>query len=189
MQVPLQLDLQDMEPEAIDQEEIARHLEKLEARFGRITACRVVIKGPGRHHRTGGQFEVNIWMSLPDGSEIAVVRTPHQDERHSQLAFAINDAFRRARRRLQDRVRRMQNTVAAHGGSPIGTVTHLSDDKTFGFLTTIDGREIYFHRNSVLNGHYPRLKVGARVSFSEEAGEKGAQASTVHLIGRHAMRL
>ena len=58
----------------------------------------------------------------------------------------------------------------------------------FGFLKTSDGREVYFHRNSVLNDAFPRLKVGTRVTFAEEEGDKGPQASTVRLEGKHALR-
>ena len=49
----------------------------------------------------------------------------------------------------------------------------------YGFLTSDDGREIYFHKNSVSAGAFPRLKIGTTVRFAEEAGEKGPQASTV----------
>ena len=58
----------------------------------------------------------------------------------------------------------------------------------FGFLETADGREIYFHKNSVLDGAFSRLSVGARVAFAEEPGDKGPQASTVRLLGKHGMR-
>jgi len=46
-------------------------------------------------------------------------------------------------------------------------------------------RAIYFHRNAVIDGAFERLKVGSEVAFVEEAGEKGAQAGTVRLIGKH----
>ncbi|MCK4467404.1 MAG: cold shock domain-containing protein, partial [Desulfobacterales bacterium] len=49
----------------------------------------------------------------------------------------------------------------------------------YGFLTTPDGREFYFHKNSVLDDKFKVLKVGMKVRFVEELGEKGAQASTV----------
>src|SRR3974390_1121085 len=50
------------------------------------------------------------------------------------------------------------------------------------------GRDVYFPRNRVLNGDFAKLSVGARVSFVEETGEKGAQASTVRLVGKHSLR-
>ena len=57
-----------------------------------------------------------------------------------------------------------------------------------GFIETADGREIYFHRNSVLNDAFSRLAPGTRVAFSEEMGEKGPQASSVKLLGKHGLR-
>jgi cold shock CspA family protein len=57
----------------------------------------------------------------------------------------------------------------------------------FGFLEAADGHEVYFHKNSVLDG-YDKLAIGTRVVFAEEQGEKGPQASTVKLPGKHRMR-
>ncbi len=166
---------------------VADNIERIEKRYGRLTGCRVVIKAPGEHHRQGGLYEVNIWLTLPGGHEVNVDRTPQADERHSSASFALHDAFKRAGRQLQDQVRKMQGKVKEHEETPIGTVAKL-DPKGFGFLVTADGREFYFHKNSVLNDAFDRLEVGARVSFAEEMGEKGPQASTVKLLGKHGMR-
>jgi cold shock CspA family protein len=146
------------------------------------------LKGPGGHHRTGGLYEVNIRLALPNGREINVARTAPADERHSDLTFALNDAFKRARRLLQDRVHRMQGQVKQHEAQPMGTVVRLDPSGEFGFLESSDGREIYFHRNSVLDGGFSRLTIGAHVAFAEERGEKGPQASTVRLLGKHRLR-
>lgn len=186
MQTAVQIDFQGMEPRESLRATIFEHVADLEDRFGRITGCRVVLKAPGQHHRTGGLYEVHIRLTLPDGKEVDIGQTPHLDERHADIHFAVNDAFKRARRQLQDRVRRLQGRVKAHEGQPIGTVKKLQDD--FGFLDTDDGREIYFHRNSVRDGGFSRLRVGTRVSFAEEVGEKGPQASTVHVLGKHGLR-
>ena len=68
----------------------------------------------------------------------------------------------------------------------MGTVKSLDASGEFGFLEAADGHEVYFHRNSVLDGAYNRLAVGAHVAFAEEMGEKGPQASTVKLLGKHS---
>jgi cold shock CspA family protein len=188
MEVPVQIDFQGMSPVESIRRSIIAHIAELEDRFGRIIACRVVLKGPSTHHLTGGLYEVNIHLTLPDGREVAVVRTPYKDERHSDLAFAINDAFKRARRRLQDQVRRLQGQVKMHEAQPIATVKLLEPEENFGFLETNDGREIYFHRNSVLNNEFANLKIGTRVTFVETMGDKGPQASTVKCLGQHGMR-
>jgi len=188
MQTPPQVDFQGMSGTPQIQETIAKHVEELEQRWGRITACRVVVKGPGQRHQQGGLYDVHIRLALPDGREVNVGRTPPADKRHSDLTFAIDDAFRHARRQLQDEARRTQGQVKHHEQQPIGAVTQLDPSGEFGFLQTADGREIYFHRNSVLGNGFSRLRIGSRVAFVEEAGEKGMQASTVRILGKHTLR-
>jgi cold shock CspA family protein len=188
MQTPVEIDFQDLAAPAGVRDSIEQHLAKLEQRFGRITAGRLVVKGPGGHHRTG-LYDVNIRLALPDGREVNVGRTPKEDERYSDLEFAINDAFKRARRQLQDQVRRLQGQVKQHQAEPIGTVRHLDPSGEFGFIEAADGHEVYFHRNSVLDGAFGHLMIGSRVTYFEEPGEKGPQASTVKLVGKHGLRL
>jgi len=120
MQTPVQIDFQGIDASPNARDAIRKRVAELEDRCGRITACRVVLKGPGEHHRTCGLYEVNIRLALPDGREVDVSRTPSVDERHSDLSFAINDAFKRARRRLQDQVRRMQGQVKKHNDRRAG---------------------------------------------------------------------
>jgi ribosome-associated translation inhibitor RaiA len=109
MQTALKIDYHGLEATEALTREIADQVTGLEKLFGRITACHVNVKAPGEHHRTGGLFEVRVHLTLPDGREVNIDRTPRQDERYAQLAFAVSDAFRRARRQLQDHVRRLQS--------------------------------------------------------------------------------
>lgn len=189
MQTPLEIDFQGFTAQPAVQASIEQHVQELEQRYGRVTACRIVVKGPGGHHKTGGVYDINIRLALPDGREVNVGRTPRADERRADLTFAIDDAFKRARRRLQDNVRRLQGQVKPHAAPPIGTVSRLDPSGAFGFLQSADGRDIYFHRNSVLGRAFGRLAVGTRVMFAEEMGEQGPQASTVKLLGRHKMQM
>ncbi len=189
MQTPPQIQYQGMSATPKIQEAIEQHVADLEQRCGRVTACRVVLKGPGERHRKGGLYEVHIRLALPDGREVHVGRTPPADERHSDLDFAINDAFKHARRQLQDRVRRMQGQVKHREGSAVGTVIRIDPAGDFGFIESTDGQEVYFHRNSVLDDGFARLQVGSRVSYAEEPGVKGSQATTVKLLGKHGLRV
>ena len=188
MQTSPEIEFQGMAGVPEIKEEIAGHVAQLEERYGRITACRIVVKAPGQRHHKGGLYEVHIRLVLPDGHEVNVQRTPPEDKRHSDLAFALNDAFKHARRQLQDQVRRMQGSVKQHDGPPIGTVVSIDPLGAFGFLENSDGQEIYFHRNSVLDDGFSHLSVGSRVTFAEEQGDKGPQASTVKLVGKPGMR-
>jgi len=188
MQTAPEIEFQGIKATPQMREAVAKHVADLEQRWSRVTACRVVVKSPGPHHRTSGLYEVHIHLALPDGREVNVQRTPKADQRHADLTFAINDAFKHARRQLQDQARRVQGQVKHHDNSPIGTVVRLDPSGEFGFLESQDGEEVYFHRNSVLAGGFARLSVGTRVTFAAEAGEKGPQATTVRLLGKHRLR-
>jgi cold shock CspA family protein len=61
-------------------------------------------------------------------------------------------------------------------------VVKLFPEEGHGFLESEDGREVYFHRNSVLGRGFDRLDIGNEVRFVEERGEEGPQASTVAIV-------
>jgi cold shock CspA family protein len=189
MQVPVQIDFQGIDASDSARKHVQDRLADLERKFGRITAAHVAIKGPTGHHRKGGNYLVRIHLALPEGRQVDVDRTPDADERHSELIFAVDDAFNRARRQLQDKVRRMQNVVKMHEGMPMARVARLDSSGEYGFLAADDGTEIYFHRNALVNARMDDLAMGARVTFAESMGEKGPQASTVRLMGKHQLRI
>ena len=188
METQAEIDFQGMAPLSPVQADVARHVEQLERRFGRITACRVVIRGPSQHHRSGGPYEIHIHLVLPHSKDVSVAHTAQNDERYADINFALNSAFKRARRQLQDRVRRLQLRVKHHEPAPTGKVAHIDASGEFGFIETADGREVYFHKNSVLDDAFGRLERGTPVAYTEEQGEKGPQASTVRLLGKHLLQ-
>jgi cold shock CspA family protein/ribosome-associated translation inhibitor RaiA len=187
MQTPAQIEFEGVPATPELQASIDQHLAELESRFGRLTAGRVLVKGPGDRHQTGGQYQVSIRLALPDGREVNVGRTPKQDERYADMTFAIDNAFRRARRRLQDQARLMRGQTKQHENQPIGTIVRIDPSGEFGFLEGADGQEVYFNCNSVLDGA-ANIAPGTRVSYVEEMGEKGPQASTVKVLGKHGLR-
>jgi cold shock CspA family protein/ribosome-associated translation inhibitor RaiA len=187
MKTPVEIDFPGMRRNEALRGLVLKQIAVLEKRFGRITACRVVVKAPG-DGRKRGVYAISIHLILPRGGEVDIARARSVDAAHADLIVAVNDAFRRARRRLEDHARRMRGTVKTHDGPPIATVRTIDDEAGFGFLETADGRDVYFHRNSVLNGGFSRLAPGARVTFFEEMGIKGPQASTVRLLGKHGLR-
>jgi len=73
--------------------------------------------------------------------------------------------------------------VAAHEDAHeyLGQVVELTPEKDFGFLLTAPGGLLYFHRNSLLNGDFDRLKVGTEVYYVEEAGDTGPIAKKVRV--------
>jgi cold shock CspA family protein len=187
MQMPAKIEFEGVQGTPELQASIDQHIAELESRFGRVTAGRVVVKGPGDRHQTSGQYEVSIRLALPDGREVNIGRTPKQDERYANLTFAVDNAFRRARRRLQDQARVMRGQTKLHENQPIGTVVRIGPSGEFGFLQATDGQEIYFSWNSVLDGA-SNIALGTCVSYVEEMGEKGPQASTVKILSKHGLR-
>jgi ribosome-associated translation inhibitor RaiA len=111
METPLQIEFQGMNATEQVRRAIDGHIAELEDRFGQVIACRVVVRAPSAHHRNGAQYDVYIRLTLPNGREVNIDRTATQDPRHAELPFALNDAFKRARRRLQDEVRKMRGHV------------------------------------------------------------------------------
>lgn len=188
MQTLLKVDFHGEESNEALQSKIAEHVAALEHFYGRLTACHVSVEAPGHHQRKGGLFHVRIHLTLPDGREVNIGTTPRADHRHADILFAINDAFRRARRQLQDRVREMRGQVKTHEGLPTGAIARFDPNTGFGFIEASDGHEIYFHQNSLVDSGPSQIRRGLRVTFVEEIGEKGPQASTVRLLGKHAMR-
>jgi ribosome-associated translation inhibitor RaiA len=116
METPVQIAFKGLQVSDTVRDAIDAHVAALEERCGRITACRVSITGPGEHHRSSGHYQVSIHIALPGGHEVNAERSPAADRRLSDLPFAINDAFHRARRQLQDRVREMQGQTKARSG-------------------------------------------------------------------------
>ncbi len=189
---------------------IREKVDKLDLFYDRIMSCRVVVEAPHRHHHKGKLYHVRVDLTLP-GGELVIKREPKRIAEpplrfqkvpgseqvdnnelskyaaHEDIYVAIRDAFDAARRKLQDYARRHRGAVKVHEAQPHARVSKLFPEKGFGFLQTPEGREIYFHRNSVLEPGFDHLEVGMHVYFSEEQGEKGPQASTVRFMGKHSI--
>ncbi len=176
MKLPLQITARNLDLSEADREKIREKAEKLNTYYEQIMHCRVLVEVPHRHHREGILYNVRIDMTVP-GSELIVKREPNED-----IDVAIRDAFDAARRQLEDFARRHRGAVKHHEEIPHARISALFPDKGYGFLTTSDGREIYFHRHSVIDRDFKDLRVGMEVRFTEEQGEKGPQASTVTVI-------
>lgn len=182
MQIPLQITFEGglTSSEAL-QRRIEHEAAKLERLSDRITSCRVAVIGRPGKRRHGDLYAVRLQITTPSEGEVVVDRNPPADHAHEDAFVTVRDAFAAARRRLLDRRRRVQGKVKVHEPPPQGRVVRLFRDEGYGFIESSDGREVYFHRNAVLNGGFDRLEPGVAVRFAEAEGEKGPQASTVHI--------
>ncbi|HSG05474.1 MAG TPA: HPF/RaiA family ribosome-associated protein [Nitrospiria bacterium] len=173
MKLPLQITVRNMEPSNAAETHIREKLGKLEEHYKGIISCRVMVEAPHRHKNKGGEYNIRIDLKVP-GKEIVVKKVSDPD-----IYIAIRDAFNALRRRMDGVRRRQRQEVKTHEETPRGKVVSLFPAEDYGFLETEDGREVYFHRNSVLNGGFERISTGTEVRFVEEMGEEGPQASTV----------
>ena len=209
MKIPLQITFRNMAPSAAIESNIREKATKLDSLYDAVMSCRVIVEAPHRHHRKGKAYLVRIDLTVPGGElvidrapkrleaaksrpseepvkEFAEVHEPSKHAAHEDVYVAIRDAFNAAARKLQDHARRRRGKVKLHETAPLARVVKLFPVEDYGFLQTSDGREVYFHKNSVLAPGFDRLEVGNEVHFAEEMGEKGPQASTVRVAGKLA---
>jgi cold shock CspA family protein len=130
---------------------------------------------------------VAVRLTVPPGQTISVTHAGRRTHAHEDVLVAVRDAFRAARRQLQDHVRRHDGRTKAHDVPLHGKVARLLADHGYGFVAVSDGRVVYFHRNSVVGGRFEQLHEGAevRLTVAENESAMGPQASTVELVGKH----
>jgi ribosomal subunit interface protein len=184
MQLPLQIAFRNLARSPAIEASVREHAERLDRYYDRIMSCRVMVEESHKHHRRGNHFHVRVDVTVP-GAELVASREPDEHHRYTDVYVAIRDAFDTMRRQLEDYARRHDQRAKAHAAPPHGRIVELRPEEHFGRIETPDGRLVYFHRNSVVGSDFDRLQVGTEVRFDEEVGERGPQASTVHVIGKH----
>ena len=183
MQRPLEISFRDVPKNDSIKTLIYEKVEKLEKVCDYITGCRVAIEKPHRNVRTGNQYRVRVDITVPPGHEIVISKEPGNNDMHDSLPMVIRDAFDVARKQLQKIVSVQRKEVKSHPEQEVrAIISRIFPDEGYGFLRTINGREIYFHKNSLLNEEFEKLEEGRGVRFFEEDGEKGPQASSVQII-------
>ncbi|HTS90093.1 MAG TPA: HPF/RaiA family ribosome-associated protein [Gemmatimonadales bacterium] len=181
MESPVRITGKGVELTSHEEELIRATVAKLEHFYNRIVACHVTVSVPNR--RPTGEpvaWAVRFTLTVP-GGELEVSR-----QLEASFKDALDQAYAAARRRLEDHAREIRGDVKAPAPQAEGRVTKLFGYEGYGFVTGEDGREIYFHQNSVPGGDFARLALGDPVRYVAEEGEQGPQASTVvPLVSRH----
>ena len=98
MELPVQITYRGLDSTEALSDLIRKESDKLDKFFDRIVACRVLVEREQHHLRSGTPFRVRLDLTVP-GAELDV------DAAHKDAALTVREAFRRARRRLQDSVR------------------------------------------------------------------------------------
>lgn len=180
MEIPPEISFRDVEPSDQVRARLEEEIAKLERYYDGIIGCRVMVDVPHKRHESGNLYHVRIDVTVP-GEELVVSRDPPKDHKREEIETAIVDAFAAMRRQVEEYSRKRRREVKQHEEQPRARVSKLFPPLDYGFLVTRDGTEIYFHRNSLVNGDLDELEVGDTVRFVAEDGVEGPQASTVHV--------
>src|SRR5690606_4906914 len=179
MNVPLKVVFRGMDPSPALEHEIRERVEKLVRFHQKVTSCHVAVEAP-RHK--GAVFEVRIDLVVP-GAQIVVAREPGRNQAHEDPHVALRDAFEAAGRQLEHFRQRRRREVKRHAPPPRAVIVTLSRNalgEGYGFLSTADDLEIYFHENAVPGGAFEALELGDEVRYvlaPDEADEEGPHAS------------
>lgn len=192
MQVPPEITYRDIEKtEAIDtlvHEKIA----KLERLCSYINSCHIAIERPHSRPSSGSPYRVRIDLTVPPGHELVADSSPGEQTQYVGLDAVIRDAFSMAERQLKELTSRQRESEKSktHTGSDdtAALVIKLFREDGYGFIKTLGGEEIYFHRNSVLHDDFDRLEIGTGVRFAAEEGNEGMQATSVQIVDKPGAR-
>lgn len=188
MQIPLQVVYHQVDKSDAIDALIREQVDKLEQVCDHIIGCRVAVEEPHRHVGRGiRNWRVRISVTVPPQHELVVAREGQEAGLKGDLETVILDAFDSMLRKLDELSAIQSRQIKSHPDQDVQAfVSQLFDD--YGFLRTLDDREIYFHRNSIISGDaFEDLRVGMGVSFNETEGDEGPQASSVRIRDRRGI--
>ena len=182
MQVAPEVIFKGVERTAWVEEMVAEKLSHLERFSQDITRCHVTLTREQSSQKTGNHYSMMVEVRVPRQHDLAVRKQKQIVDMRTQLPAMIKAAFDAIEKQLKKTVELRRHDEKTHDAQPRGLVEKIFADG-YGFIRTMDdGRQFYFHRNSVLHDDFDRLEVGAQVRFTAQEGEEGPQASSVQLL-------
>jgi cold shock CspA family protein/ribosome-associated translation inhibitor RaiA len=189
MEVPPEVTFRGIDKDDSIEQLVLEKAAKLDDIHEKIISCRVAVEKVQEHQRSGNPYRVRIVTRVPPGHELVVRQEPGKSDMHEPLQTIVNNAFNALRRQLLKLKEKQQGDVKSHPTQDlIGYVVRLFPEKGYGFIKTAEGRELYFHENSVLQKDFERLEIGTGVRYFPQDGEKGPQASTVQIVDKPGVR-
>ncbi len=190
MNVPLIITYENVEKSDAIEKLVRDKVSKLEKVCNYMSSCRVIIEQQNRSKHSANPYRVSINITVPPGHEMAAQDISKEGFHEEPLPAVIRHAFDAARRQLQELCDRERRQVKVHPEQQTqALVEKLLRDENYGFLRTLDGRSVYFHKNSVLHDEWERLRIGTGVRYNEELGENGLQASSVEIVDKPGARI
>jgi ribosomal subunit interface protein len=112
MSFPIEVRFRDMETSPALDQFVRRWAAKLGRVHERIGSCDVVIERPHQSQHQGQHVHVRITLAVP-GPDIVVSHGQERDGAHEDAYVAVRDAFRAARRQLEQHARRLREFETA----------------------------------------------------------------------------
>jgi cold shock CspA family protein/ribosome-associated translation inhibitor RaiA len=157
------------------QEKIREEQEKLIRHYPNfVLHLRVSIEATSQHKEGG--FEIKLVASVPSDTVVVTRRA-------ETVRAALTDSFAVLVLQLKEIQRKKRKIkkqpLQGDGLDGSGVIRKVSPHESYGFITSADKRDIYFHENSLKNLNMDELAEGDTVTFGETVGDKGPQASWV----------
>jgi ribosome-associated translation inhibitor RaiA len=111
--LPLQITFRQMEPSPALEARIRELASRLDKFSQHVVRCHVIVEPVSHHQHKGALYSFHISIAVPD-EEIAIDRTHPLDHAHEDVYVALRDAFRAARRKLEDYERKRRLDVKRH---------------------------------------------------------------------------
>ncbi len=187
MKVPPEITYRDVDKTAAIDHLIHDKIAKLERLCSYINSCNIAVEKVHDRPKSGSPYRARIDLTVPPNHELVANSNPIENTQYVEVDTVIRDAFQKMERQLKDLTDQQRESEKTKSGSATDTaalVVRLFREDGYGFIKTLDGEEIYFHRNSVLNNDFDRLDVGTGVRFEAEEGNQGPQATTVQIVDK-----
>jgi len=171
----LKIEARNVELRASWQEKIDEEKERLIRHYPNyVLYLRVSVEATS-HHKEGG-FEIKLVASVP-GDTVVVSRKGENTK--ALLGEAFDVLTQQLKENLRKKRKSQKGVDQAQETSNYGIIKKLSPHESYGFIVTLDEREIYFHENSLKDVEMDYLSEGDSVIYGETLGDKGPQASWV----------
>lgn len=170
---------------------IREEMAKVERVCRYITSAKVAVERAQAGQRSGGSpWRIRIDLRIPPGHEIVERRESGNGDEHETFSHAVRAAFHSARRQVAVLSDRQRREVKSHPEQSMNAVVvRIFHDRGYGFVRSVEeDMEVYFHRNSVVNGDYGKLTPGTGVRVTWTDGDKGPQATSLRIVDRPGER-
>ena len=182
MEIPAKISFHNMDHSAALQARIEEKIEKLAKRFGQIVKCQVRVEAAHHHQNKGRLYSMLIDVFLPQGEVVVSHHPGRNPDKHEKAFAAMNNAFQAVVKKLERYKDERHRDVKIRESHMVeGVVSNIFHVDDYGFITTQENGEVYFHKNAVQNDKFDTIDIGSRVKFvlASDEGRKGPQASMV----------